>query len=180
MTTQLLAKPLSHPQQKLTSKPGRKPHTVSMEFGLVVDKYTGFVLGRVFALNAPPVIPKGATVVRQKSFRNGHSVFFRLPYSQLVTIASRPEAFGYRLNALGENAFTTDRLATILDAHLEEFIRKMEDVDYASTKAELTALADKYNLNPGTHLRSQELREYLLARLNIEREGVIIHPQNLK
>jgi len=182
MATQILSRPThqSTPQQKLTSKPQRKPHTVSMEFGLVVDKYTGFVLGRVFALNAPPVIPEGATVVRQKAFRNGHSVFFRLPYSQLVTIANRPETFGYRLNSLGENAFTTNRLATILDAHLDEFDGQIDAVTYSSTKAELTALADEYNLNPGVHLRTPELREYLLAKLHILKEGVIIHPQNLK
>jgi len=182
MTTQILSRPThtSPLQQKLTSKPGRRIQTISMEFGLVVDKYTGYVLGRVFALNAPPVIPEGATVVRQKAFRNGQSVFFRLPYSQLVTIANRPRHFGYRLNELCGNGYTTQRLATILDAHLQEFDGQIDAVTNASTKAELTALAYEYNLNPGIHLRSQELREYLLAKLHILKEGVIIHPQNLK
>ena len=184
MTTQILSRP-THPsplQQKLTIKPKAKARvqTVSMEFGLVVDKYTGFVLGRVFALNAPPVIPEGSQIIHRKVFRNGQSVFFRLPYSQLVTIVHRPRQFGYRLNELCGNGYTTQRLATILDAHLDDFTSRMNAVIYADTKAELTYLADQYNLNPGVHLRSQELREYLLARLAILKEGVIIHPENLK
>jgi hypothetical protein len=151
-----------------------------MEFGLVVDKYPGFVLGRVFALNASPVIPDGSTIIHRKVFRNGQSVFFRLPYSQLVTIASRPRHFGYRLNELCGNGYTTQRLANILEGHLQEFDQQIEAVAYADTKAELTYFANKNNLNPGIHLRSQELREYLLARLQILKEGVIIHPENLK
>jgi hypothetical protein len=182
MTTQILSRPThtSTPQQKLTSRPKARVQTISMEFGLVVDKPSGFVLGRVFALNAPPIIPEGSQIIHRKAFRNGQSVFFRLPYSQLVSIANRPRHFGYRLNELCGNGYTTQRLANILEAHLEEFDQQINAVTNASTKADLTAFADLYNLNPGVHLRVQELREYLLAKLNIQKEGVIIHPENLK
>jgi hypothetical protein len=161
MSTTLLSRPVKN--QSSISTNHTYPHThpaktrqAVQHFGLVLDQKTGRVMGRLFVQNTNPVLPPQAVITFTRYFKNGKSLFLEMPtYQGLLDLLPNLDKYGWTLNQFSGNESTTYQLASILQAHLDEFNSRMMECIPTKNQA-------LYNL----------LRE--------QREGHLIHPENLK
>jgi hypothetical protein len=161
MSTTLLSRPVKNQSSISTNYSHPQPHPAKtrqavQHFGLVLDKKTGRVMGRLFCQNTDPVLPPGATVTFTKYFKNGKSLFLEMPtYQELLDLLPNLDKYGWILNQFSGNEATTYQLAGILQPHLDEFNTRM---------VQCLVINDPVGYE-------------LLER---QREGHLIHPENLK